>query len=212
MDTGGSSVPREPGPRSAFQLDPAPHARTSHHTVPRGLRRLTTRDSDGVGRAGKGPATRGTSANIQQSHDNAQPPAKKGNRRPPPDRRPIEPGRRRDSVRPDSRLKLAPTGFAPLQLPRAYQRRKYLGPMDGYKPHKILIWIIFPLPTQQSKLELSSLPVPRPLTSDQTFSSPPRSLPSSGYPLFPFPPTLSAPFPNHGQWPLLFFSPPSGIH
>ena len=143
MDTGGSSVPREPGPRSAFQLDPAPHARTSHHTVPRGLRRLTTRDSDGVGRAGKGPATRGTSANIQQSHDNAQPPAKKGNRRPPPDRRPIEPGRRRDSVRPDSRLKLAPTGFAPLQLPRAYQRRKYLGPMDGYKPHKILIWIIF---------------------------------------------------------------------
>ena len=44
---------------------------------------------------------------------------------------------------------LGPTGLAPQtcsdrpgprQLQRAFQHRKYLGPMDGYKPHRILIW------------------------------------------------------------------------
>ena len=55
----------------------------------------------------------------------------------------------------------------------------------------------FPLPTQQSKLKLPSLP--RLLTSDQTFSH--RHLSAlPGYPLFPFPSSLSAFF-SPKSWP-----------
>jgi hypothetical protein len=53
---------------SSLQLDPATHARTAHHTIPRGLRRLTTRDSDGPRYAGKRPAARAHPINIEQSH------------------------------------------------------------------------------------------------------------------------------------------------
>ena len=82
--------------------------------------------------------------------------------------------------------------------------------MDGYKPHRILIWIGFLC--QRNKASSSSHRCRVCSPRIKLFSSPPsRSLP--GYSLFPFPSSLSASFSqNHGQRPLLFLSPPSNLH
>ena len=109
------------------------------------------------------------------------------------------------------RPKFAPIGRA-LATPTSVPAPKYLGPHGRLQVAQVFILKQPPLPAKQ-QTKLSSLP--RLLTLDQTFlHSPPLRL----LPFFPgirsvsFPPPFShIHFPNYGQRPLLFLSPPPSI-